>query len=202
MSTKIGLNLGFLTFDYEIKSTEQEILTKLFRRFASYRVFTNPYDSEYAGECVEAVKRLREEISNVIQELPMESGVANNLIALQSICSNFLTQIKDISEKLHYDVELNRENINAGVQLMQDQIELVKHYDRIGGPDLMTNTRINLFQIKPIGYQMIFTDSLGKFRGTFGTILYMIAGKNSIPISEELKGLLPSADSYTTINSR
>jgi hypothetical protein len=192
MGLKIGVNLGLFKLDYELKPTEQEILSKLFRNFSFFSILTTPIESQYAGECIMSIRQLRDAIRGKINELSTNSGVAKNLMSLQSLCTNFITEIKNCTSKLQNEISLYEEKMKSNSQLNEEEVNLVRHYNRLAGTDLMTNTTINIYEIKPIMYQQTFIDSLAQFRGTFGTLVYLMAGKLDIMLPEELGSILPN----------
>src|SRR5688500_12731388 len=104
MGLKIGVNLGLFKLDYELKPTEQEILSKLFRNFSFFSILTTPIESQYAGECIISIRQLRDAIRSKIHELSTNSGVAKNLMSLQSLCTNFITEIKNCTSKLQNEI--------------------------------------------------------------------------------------------------
>lgn len=203
MSFKIELNLWFLKISFDLPKTEQEIFARLLRDLSSHRVLYEKYQSEYAGEVVSSISLIRQKIENELEDLSSSSNLNDGLMSLSRICANFMTEVKDISEKLVYDTELTRSNLkNGGIErgkgIWDDQIKRMENYDLIGGPDLMTNKRINIMQIQPPGYQHMFLTSLGEFRGSFGMLLMIIAGQTNCVIPDNLKPLIPFKESIQT----
>lgn len=186
------MNLGLFKLDYELKPTEQEILSKLFRNFSFFSILTTPIDGQFAGECIMSVRQLRDTIRTKINELSTNSGVSKNLMSLQSLCTNFITEIKNCTSRPQMEIASYEEKIKSNSPVSEEQADLVKHYSRLAGTDLMTNTTINIFEIQPIIYQQTFIDCLAQFRGTFGTLIYMMASKNNIMLPDELASILPN----------
>ena len=207
MGFKIELNLGFLKLSYDLPKTEQAMFTTLLRDFASHRVLYEPYQSEYAGKVVSSVIGLRSKIEAVIKGLGQSSKLADGLMALSYICAKFLTETKNISEKLIYDTELTRENLNSGAikkggGIHDDLINNLEHYDRIGGPDLMSNKRINVMDIVPPDYQHRFLTNLGEFRGAFGLFIMTLAGQTGCIIPDQLKPIITFEETIKAANSK
>ena len=120
-------------------------------------------------------------------------------MSLQALCTNFITEIKDCTSKLQSEISLYQEKLNTN-SASEEEANLVAHYKRLAGTDLMTNTTINIYEIKPFVYQQIFIDSLAQFRGTFGTLVYMMAAKNNIVLPGELESILPNINSQEEKN--
>ncbi|XLS30534.1 hypothetical protein ACJD0Z_06840 [Flavobacteriaceae bacterium M23B6Z8] len=195
MGLKIKLNLGFLVLEKDITPAEQEIISKFFSELSDYRLLYSPYEAEFTGEVCQAVQRLRMRIGEVIQELSFSSELRENLLALQTSCASFITEIKVLSEGILREMDATQRMIDEGSRPMSDQIERLEHYKKIGGANLLDNKRINLFDIRPVGKQMIFTNELGKLRGFFGTLLMILANKSGSIIPSNLKPILPITDS-------
>jgi hypothetical protein len=196
MSFKIELNLWFLKMSYDLPRTEQEVFNRLLRDLSSHRVLYESYQSEYAGEVVSSISLIRQKIEKELKELSSSSKLCEGLMSMSKVCANFLTEVKNISEKLLYDTELTRSNlkngaITKGAGIWDDQIERMENYDRIGGPDLMTNKRINIMQIQPPRYQHMFLTAFGEFRGSFGMLVMAVAGRTDCVIPDNLKTLIP-----------
>lgn len=194
--TKIGINLGIFTVSHQItlRDQDRECLLQVLRKLAEHRALYESFASEYVGEVVNSIQLLRQFFETELGKLPENAAITPTVETLARYCRQFLTDVKNLSEKLKYDIALAKENMQAGVQLMDDQVERIRHYERVGGPDLMTNRSLNVMDIQPPAYQHSFLLALGSLRGSFGTVLGIVCSHTNTAVPKEVRKMIRHED--------
>lgn len=182
-----------ITGSVDLSAADTDAAENLLRELAVYRLLYYPHESEYAGEVVQAADRLRGRLGEVARSFSTTStgsALAKATLAMAGICSDFLSEIKRLSLEIKRNYELDKANMEAGIQLMDDQVARVRHYDRVGGADLFANRNLNVMDIQPPGYQFTFLEALGKLRGRFGMVLSMFCQEATTTLPDELVPLV------------
>lgn len=191
------ISLFGVSFEIDLTDHDRRAYERLLKKLANRRVLNEPEDSEWVGEVVKSIQVIRSDVADALNEVGESSKIVEPLLALQAATHRFLTKVKSISEQLKHNVALSKQNKEAGVQLQQDQEELIRHYNIFGPPDLMENTQLNLSHVKPVGYQIAFAEALGRFRGEVASMLSVLCSLTTTSLPGPLVALAPRPESQS-----
>lgn len=194
-SATVGINLGIFTgtIEWDLVDHDRQCLIRVLRKLPSHEALYKPLLGEYAGEVVDSIQRLEQFLVEESLKLPEGSKVEKTLNVLAGFCRGFLGRAKEISQAIIHYVNRFTRNAKSGIEIPSDWKEIIEHYEQVGGPDLMTNKRLNIMDIQPPGYQHQFLQALGQLRGSFGTVLSIICPLSHLEIPDEVQRMIEYA---------